>query len=752
MSATARPIPSPVPAVQRYFEVSLFLLISTGILAVVTTGKLDPISLVAPPIALGYKGYRIWKRKGPEISVRFATELVLAYFLFFPLDLFFLSRSLADNAPNPALYSALLAAVHLMLFATLVRLYSARTNRDYAFLATLAVTCMLASAILTVETTFIIALAVFLVLAVSTFVALEIRRSATDAVSPPLEPGSPMAQQLNRALGITSGLVAVSTLVIGGLIFFLIPRYTSGYLSALNLQPSLMTGFGDSVTLGQIGVIKQSSAVVMRISIAGDAAAQGADVHWRGIVFTNFDGKRWFTPTHDEIIISPDLDGEYRFPSPQPAPGESRTMRYTVLMEPTATDALFVAPRITQLHGRFSNGTDPTGIGPRPSYLLLDQSGSLSNPAHNDSKVRYEATSVVPVIPPAKLRAASAVYPEVVAATYLQLPPIDPRVKTLALEITKGSTNDYDKAANIERYLKTHFRYTLDLSGPKTDDPLAYFLFVKKAGHCEYFAAAMTVMLRSLGVPTRYVGGFLPGEYNDVGGDWIVRASDAHTWVEVYFPGYGWLTFDPTPPGNGKHGGFAELVGKYWDWFQFSWGEWIINYDFVHQMSLAQGVQRNSRNFGDSARKYYEAKRDAAMRMIVELDKKTEASPYFLPGILVLLIALLIFMRGREMFGYLMARWSLRARSGDATASLAVLEYREMLRLLEKRGWRRQPAQTAEEFAAKIPSREIAAPVAQLTNLYQSARFGDHPAPVAQMSNLLATIREFVNSRKPVAQ
>jgi hypothetical protein len=222
--------------------------------------------------------------------------------------------------------------------------------------------------------------------------------------------------------------------------------------------------------------------------------------------------------------------------------------------------------------------------------------------------------------------------------------------------------------------------------------------------------------------------------------------------VEVYFPGYGWLTFDPTPPGNGKHGGFAELVGKYWDWFQFAWGEWIINYDFVHQMSLAQGVQRNSRNFGDSARKYYEAKRDAAMRMIVELDKKTEASPYFLPGILVLLIALLIFMRGREMFGYLMARWSLRARSGDATASLAVLEYREMLRLLEKRGWRRQPAQTAEEFAAKIPSREIAAPVAQLTNLYQSARFGDHPAPVAQMSNLLATIREFVNSRKPVAQ
>jgi len=268
MSAAAQPVHSsasvsqaaaqahPVPSIQRYFEVSLFLLVATGIMAIVSTGKLDVIAFVVPPVALVWKGYRLWRGKGPEISVRFATELVLAYFLFFPLDLFFLSRSLADNAPNPALYSALLAAVHLLLFASLVRLYSARTNRDYAFLCVLAVTCMLASAILTIETSFLIALAVFLVLAVSTFVALEMRRSATGAVSPQFDPGSPVAQELNRALGFTSVGMAAGALLLGGVIFFMIPRYTSGYLSALSLQPSLMTGFGDSVTLGQIGVIK----------------------------------------------------------------------------------------------------------------------------------------------------------------------------------------------------------------------------------------------------------------------------------------------------------------------------------------------------------------------------------------------------------------------------------------------------------------------------------------------------------------
>ncbi len=231
MSAAAQPVSSParpVPAVQRYFEISLFLLVSTGVMAIVSTGKLDTIAFAAPPVAILYKGYRLWRGRGPEISVRFATELVLAYFLFFPLDLFFLSRNLAENAPNPALYAALLAAVHLLLFATLVRLYSARTNRDYAFLSVLAVTCMLASAILTVETSFLVALALFLVLAVSTFVALEMRRSATGAISPALDPGSPLAHQLNRALGVTSVLVAAGALALGAVIFFMIPALHLG--------------------------------------------------------------------------------------------------------------------------------------------------------------------------------------------------------------------------------------------------------------------------------------------------------------------------------------------------------------------------------------------------------------------------------------------------------------------------------------------------------------------------------------------
>lgn len=737
-----------LPAVQRYFQVSLYLLVSTGVLAVVSTGKLDLFSTLVPPAALIYKGVRMHRGRGPELSPRVATWLVLAYFLFFPLDLWVLSRGLAEGAPNPPLYAALLSAIHLMLFATLVRLYSARTNRDSAFLAVLAVASMLASAILTVETGFLVMLAIFLALSVSTFVALEMRRSAAGAVSPPLGPDSPVARRLNRALGVTSLLVAASVLGIGVVIFFLIPRFTTGYLSVLNLQPTLMTGFSDNVALGEIGQIQKNASVVMRIRVEGDPN-RAQDVHWRGIALTNFDGKRWFTPLRDETVVLANSDGEYSLADPHITRGEFYPLHYTVLMEPVATDAIFLAPRAESVRGRFGEElTRPDGT-PRRGYLLLDQTGSVFNSNHNSIKIRYEGSSLLPAARPSDLRKASVVYPEAIRETYLQLPALDPRIRPLAEKIAAGSSSEYDKAANIQRYLIAHYSYTLDLTGPPANDPLANFLFIRRSGNCEYFASAMTVMLRSIGIPARYVTGFLPGEYNDVGGDYIVRQSDAHAWVEVYFPGYGWMTFDPTPPGNGRHGGLLEKLNLYWDWFQFAWGEWVINYDFSHQLTLGQNLQKSSRNWSDRARDLYREKERKAMERLLALDRRVEASKYFLPGVLVFLLALLFALRGRAMIRYAVARWSLRARrGGNLTAGLAALEYTEMLRLLEKRGWKKSPSQTALEFASAIPAGELAAPISQLTELYQSARFGDHPARIEQMSSLLRSLRESLSRRR----
>ena len=735
-------------AVQRYFEASLFLLVATGSLSIISTGKLDLASTIAVPTAIFLKAYRLWRGHGPELSARLATWLVLAYFLFFPLDLWVFSRARAEGAPNPALYAALLATIHLLLFATVIRLYSARTNRDHAFLAVLAVGSMLASAILTVETSFLFALGIFLVLAVSTFVAMEIRRSATDAISSPLAPGTPVARQLNRTLGLISVLVAVSALALGGLIFFVLPRTTTGYMSGFNLQPKMMTGFSDDMTLGTIGRIQQDPSVVMRVKVDGDPA-RAEDVHWRGLAFTTFDGKRWFTEGRDKQVLVAGPDGVFLFGAPSIGREADRTIRYTVLMEPIASDAIFVAPGLQMLRGAFQQDVVRPGFAMRRNILLLDETGSLTSSGQVGMKLRYEGASRLPDISPATLRNDKASYPLGIQQSYLQVPDIDPRIGRLAEQITAHSKNPYDKASAIELYLKTRYAYTLDLRGDPGKDPLAYFLFARHAGHCEYFASAMTVMLRSVRIPARYVTGFLPGEFNNVGGDYIIRASDAHAWVEAYFPGYGWITFDPTPGGDVRRPtGFLARAAMYWDWFQLTWSEWFVNYDFAHQLRLGSDAHRTTSDWGTRARVWYQREQDRAMKILLAFDRRIEASRYTLPSLLAFLIVLLFWLRGQALIRYAVARWNLGARrGGKLTASLATFEYQEMLKILERRGWKKSAAQTPREFAAAIPTVEIAAPVSQLTELYQAARFGSRTAQAEQASALLRNIRELL--RKP---
>ena len=146
------------------------------------------------------------------------------------------------------------------------------------------------------------------------------------------------------------------------------------------------------------------------------------------------------------------------------------------------------------------------------------------------------------------LRSASTQYPDEIRLVYLRLPhTIDPRVSELARTLTASAANNYDRAVAIQSYLRNNFQYTLDPPAIEPEDPVGSFLFRSKSGYCEYFAAAMAVMLRTLNVPSRLVNGFQTGSYNRIGKDFVVRARDAHSWVEVYFTGYGWIPFDPTP-------------------------------------------------------------------------------------------------------------------------------------------------------------------------------------------------------------
>jgi protein-glutamine gamma-glutamyltransferase len=743
--------PRHLSALRRHFEISLYFLLLTGVLTLVSTGKLDLVTMLALPAAMLFKGYRWWHGNGPEISNRAATWLTVGYFIFFPIDLWIISRMLAAGSQSPGLYAALLATVHLMLFATIVRLYSAVTVRDYLFLTMMGFTSMLAAAILTVDTVFLAFFFIFLGLAVSTFVGLEMWRSAEGAVTRPMESGTSAANQLHNALGITSVCIALGSVLGGAVIFLILPRFGGGYVSGLNMQPAMISGFSDDVELGEIGEIKKNSTVVMRVTVDGGIiAAQG--VHWRGVALTKFDGKRWFNEPHEPTTLSSSEEGGWFRLNPEAAgaPQTGRPIHYTVLLEPIGSTALFFANEAESVRGHFTDDTGRSPYSQRRTYILQDFTGSIFNPYHNYARIEYEANSLLPMAPTAAVRQAGADYPASIRETYLQLPKLDPRIPDLARQITARDINPYDQARSIESYLRSHYGYTLDLSGTPQADPLAYFLFQKRAGHCEYFAAAMTVMLRSLNVPARYINGFQTGEYNDIAGDLVVRASDAHSWVEAYFPGFGWLTFDPTPPSNDPPPGMFAQLSHYWDWFELQWSEWVINYDFLHQVTVAQSVGRFSRDWAERIRaEFAGVRRRTTDEMKLWQDRVSRSSTgrtgFFVIFGLLFFAVLILRPEIRRRF---MVLWRMRiVPAREMTPHLATMQYGEMLRVLEGGGIRKTPAQTPMEFAAALPNGNLAEPVYELTSIYQAARYGGKPSDPQRASSLIDRIRAFLRSR-----
>jgi hypothetical protein len=465
-------------------------------------------------------------------------------------------------------------------------------------------------------------------------------------------------------------------------------------------------------------------------------------LRWRGIALTTFDGKRWSTPNHHPAAIPPNSTGWIYVADPeQNEKGPAIELHYEILVQPMATDAVFAPANAISILGGFSGENPTAGFNARRTYLFRDSTGSLFNPFRNYAPVRYYGYSRLPAVNAAKLRAASTNYPEEIRGVYLQLPVLDARIPELARGVAAKARTPYDKAVAIESFLRSRFTYTLELTGKPGDDPLPHFLFVTHAGHCEYFASAMTIMLRTLGIPSREVNGFLPGEFNDLAGDYIVRASDAHSWVEVYFPATGWVTFDPTPAATESFG-FLSRLGQYIDWMELSWNEWVINYDFAHQVQMAQILQRSTRNWTESARGWFTKKETGSKQWLRSwLDRRGEIT-FVLPVAIALLLVLLKYDVLRIAVRRLRLYLQLRAPEANrANPQLASRLYAELLRLLERRGFPRRDSQTALEFAGAVGEPNLAPAVREFTEIYTQARFGGAPCDTLRLRGLLEQIR-----------
>src|SRR5947209_13892199 len=445
-----------------------------------------------------------------------------------------------------------------------------------------------------------------------------------------------------------------------------------------------------------------------------------ADLHWRGMALSNFDGRRWWNHEPDIAMVrslqdvAVDLrqvrvNGLPLYSNAGPA-SPNFTLIYRVFMEPVGTNVFFLADTPMRINGSYAD-------------VAISANGAVSNTDGRKSLDKYDGEADLRDPEVLVRNSDSREYPAGISMTYLQLPNIDPRIPELAQKITANATNNYARALAIETYLRQNLGYTLELPGVEAD-PLANFLFQRKKGHCEYFASSMVIMLRTLGIPARVVNGFRGGEYNDLNQTYIIRGRDAHSWVEVYFPEYGWVTFDPTPSSPaGEQNDVWSRIGLYMDAARELWREWIINYDFSHQLRLSAQLGNQSSYVQNKVRFWSWMK---YRRMIMhlktmqggELSSKKIGS---LVGLLFVIVALPFAPRiWRRLQQARVAR-----NPQEAPKTAASFWYTRMLRAMQRRGIRKSPMQTPEEFASTIADPEIQRDVVVFTEYYERARFAD---------------------------
>ena len=397
-----------------------------------------------------------------------------------------------------------------------------------------------------------------------------------------------------RYLAATSVL---SLVVLAGsaLFFFLFPRLGVGFFFAQTRPPKSVVGFSTDAQLGQFGALKTNAEVVARVTFPDHPERLQSGLRLRGVAFDSYANNGW-TRLKEEPWPLRWRDGRLVLPRIDPPdPATDRTWRAEIYLEPldSANRVLFAPPQtwaVELLDVRFDY------LRGRKKSVLRTPAGDLSYLAPPETALHYAVEVIEPLSPAAeakRLRNAQGPPPPQLQTRYTELPAdLDPRIAQLAQKLAAGAANPYDMALQLEAALRVGWAYSL-AGDQDAHKPLEDFLFGKKAGHCEYFASAMVLMLRSLAVPTRLVHGFSGGQYNPIGKYRMIRQADAHSWVEVYFPRVGWRTFDPTPA-SGQEApldtGMLQQLRHLADGASLLWYQWVVEYDLDRQVDMLRAL------------------------------------------------------------------------------------------------------------------------------------------------------------------
>ena len=735
-----------------YFRACSYAMIASGVLALTASGGVGPglATLFAAVLVASWKLARTRR----QLSERTGMFIVLLALPAFYLDWNF-QKSGVDAVGQ--IYAGVSALTHFTLLLSSVKLLQVKSDRDWLFLYLISFFEVLLAAGLSASPTFLLTLCIYIFCALLAVVCFELRkasRAAPEAESRLLIASDPKFLWRKRDLHRDKKARAMRRLPVAALYLFLLifglalpiflvtPRSAESVLAMHGGAASTgFTGFSDRVTLGDIGRLNESNQLVMRVRISGQGAARTDGLRWRGVALDRFDGRHW---SQSEANPSyPPFDGN-RFLLGPKTEDLRRLTTQTFFVEPIDTPVIFAAPRALAVQGAFQ-------------YLRRDRDDGLASRPHPLERITYTVLSDTFEPPAERLRADRMPDPSGAATNlrrpveeYLQLPAnLDTRIGSLAWTVVNDARarNTYDAARAIEAHLNQnsyggHYAYSLQMraGGP---DPLADFLFNVREGHCEYFATAMTVMLRTLRIPARVVNGFQPGEYNAAADAFIVRQADAHSWVEVYFSETdSWVPFAPTPingrPAGTSGSGLSGSLRRYADALELFWIQHVLAYDRQGQRTLARTIQsqissyriaatQSADDFNARLSALWSSKQGFASALVVV------TSPFALVPVTALFVAVgLLWLRRK---GHL--KLGRGGKDERATSAALVEFYERMTETLKARGLNRRADQTPLEFAGTLN----APGVLTITRAYNRVRFGAQPLSSAEAAEVERCLR-----------
>lgn len=726
-----------------YFRISSYAMIASGTLALAFSGGIGAGLSVLFALVLA----AAWNLEETrwQLSERAGMFAVVLSLPFLYLDWKFQTSWMW---PEETARAGIASLTHFTLFLSAVKLHQVKADRDWLFLYLISFFEVLLAAGLSVNPLFIVSLALYTFCSLSTVVCFEIRkaRRALDMRETRLHAAISRTRWLSRWSKKTfaakhSGdarrlpFVALALLaLIFALalpIFFIMPRFTGSALARSDGNLTGVVGFSDEVTLGEIGRLQQSERIVMRVRVEDRLAPRHQTLRWRGVALDEFSGRAWRRSRRKTEYISGNDRNQFQFGT---TPSVERLTTQTFFVEPIDTPVLFIAPRPVAIQGELP-------------YVKVDDEDAVTTRDHSQERISYRAYSDTSEPSADQLRSDLAPYSDVMER-YLQVPADpDPRIRELTRGLIVGtrSGNRYDTARVIESYFQQNFRYTLEMKSGGAD-PLADFLFRVREGHCEYFSTAMAVMLRSAGVAARVVNGFQLGEYNDAADVYTVRQSDAHSWVEVYFPETdAWVTFDPTPvegrPGSNGATNSRGRLSKYAEALELFWIQYVVTYDKQEQRSLATSLRSNLGIYRQTAGQLFgelRAELSAWWRQLSIGSGEQGARMLVNVPLLILLsmalgLLMLLIVRARRMS---LPGWFVLRRRGKKNYS-SIVFYERMIKTLETRGLLRAPDQTPLEFAASIGVPEALL----LTRSYNRVRFGAQELTTAEAARVEEWLR-----------